>query len=266
MTTSWIDPLFSLGSVRKAVWRLWYPFLTRRLRSEDVIFLNYAYEEDPPLGIPLSPEDEPNRACIQLYHHVVSPVPLTNQTVVEVSCGHGGGASFLSRTFHPHSYTAIDLNPAAIQLCQTRHHLPALSFKQGDALNLPFNDASIDALINVEASHCYPDFERFLAEVRRVLRPSGHFLYADFRFSDRFQEWDRAFSNCGMECVSIRQINAEVLRGMRHNSARSLALVRRKLPKFLHSLGCDFAGTEGSRIYQAITSGEVAYRSYHLRK
>jgi hypothetical protein len=36
-----IDPLFSVGVMRKAIWRLWSPFLTRRVRGEEVLFLNY---------------------------------------------------------------------------------------------------------------------------------------------------------------------------------------------------------------------------------
>jgi hypothetical protein len=34
----------------------------------------------------------------------------------------------------------------------------------------------------------------------------------------------------------------------------------------LHSLGRDFAGVEGSRIYQALGAGELSYRSYCLLK
>ena len=86
-----LDRLFSVGSIRKAIWRLWYPFLTRRLRSEEVLFLNYAFETNPPVGLALAPEDEPNRACIQLYLHVASQVELRGKEVLEVSCGHGGG-------------------------------------------------------------------------------------------------------------------------------------------------------------------------------
>ena len=74
-----IDRLFSVGLIRKAIWQLWYPFLTRRLRGQEVLFLNYAYEEDPPMGIPLQVDDEPNRACIQLYHHVATQVPLRGE-------------------------------------------------------------------------------------------------------------------------------------------------------------------------------------------
>ena len=89
---------------------------------------------------------------------------------------------YLTRTFQPKSYTALDLNPAGISFCQQRHRVDGLTFVQGDAEHLPFEADTFDAVINVEASHCYPDFPRFLAEVARVLRPGGHFLYADFRF------------------------------------------------------------------------------------
>jgi SAM-dependent methyltransferase len=257
-----IDLLFSIAPVRKAVWRLWYPFLTRRLRGDAVLFLNYAFEEEPPLNIPLDPGDEANRACIQLYHHVATQVPLAGKDVLEVSCGHGGGASYVTRTLQPKSCTALDLNPAGIAFCRDRHRLDGLEFVQGDAGNLPFGAATFDAVINVEASHCYPDFPRFLAEVARVLRPGGHFLYADFRFRERWEEWDAALAGAPLQMVKTRHINAEVLRGMERNSAASEALITRHLPKFLHGLGRDFAGTRGSRIWQALAEGELSYRSY----
>ena len=93
---SLLERLFSIPTVRKAIWRLWYPFLTRRLRGEEVLFLNYAFETDPPVGLKLDPADEPNRACIQLYHHVATQVDLQGTNVLEVSCGHGGGALALA--------------------------------------------------------------------------------------------------------------------------------------------------------------------------
>lgn len=261
-----IDRLFSIGSIRKAIWRMWYPFLTRRLRSEEVLFLNYAFETDPPAGLPLAPEDEPNRACIQLYNHVASQVDLRGKEVLEVSCGHGGGASWITRTIHPAQYTGLDLNPAGIKFCRQRHQIPGLTFVQGDAQKLPFPDNSLDAVINVEASHCYPDLPAFLAEVARVLRPGGHFLYADFRFSDLFSAWEAAIAATPLEIVQSRTINSEVLRGMDCNAERSLALVRRRLPRFLHTLGRDFAGVPGSRIYAALQSGGLSYRSWCFRK
>jgi ubiquinone/menaquinone biosynthesis C-methylase UbiE len=261
-----IDHFFSVGWIRKTVWRLWYPFLTRRLHGEEILFLNYAYEPDPPVKIPLAPGDEPNRACIQLYHHVATQVELHGKNILEVSCGHGGGASYLTRTFQPKNYTALDLNPTGINFCRQRHSMERLNFVQGDAGNLPFGANTFDAVINVEASHCYPDFQRFLAEVARVLRPGGYFLYADFRFADGMAEWEKLLVNAPLKILHSRNINAEVLRGLDQNSSRSQDLVARHLPKFLHSLGADFAGVKGSRIYKALNTGELSYRSYCFSK
>ena len=262
-----LDSLFSVGTIRQAIWRFWYPFLTRRLRGEEVLFLNYAFETDPPMAVPLAPEDERHRACIQLYHHVATQVALRGRNLLEVSCGHGGGASYLTRSLQPAHYTGLDLNPTGVRFCANRHHVDGLAFVEGDAEKLPFADNAFDAVLNVEASHCYPDFPRFLAEVARVLRPGGHFLYADFRFgagahSRDFTAWEHALANAPLTMLQSRVINAEVRRGMELNSARSQQLIVRHLPGFLRGLGRDFAGVTGSRLYRALASGELSYRSY----
>ena len=218
------------------------------------------------MAIPLTPGDEPNRACIQLYHHVATQVKLRGKNVLEVSCGHGGGASYLTRTLQPKHYTALDLNPAGIKFCRQRHRVDGLNFVQGDAGNLPFEPDTFDAAINVEASHCYPDFPRFLAEVTRVLRPGGHFLYADFRFRERWVEWEKAIAAAPLKILHQRNINAEVLRGMDRNSQHSQALIAGHLPRFLQNLGADFAGVKGSRVYNALNSGGLSYRSYWFER
>jgi SAM-dependent methyltransferase len=261
-----IDHLLGSQTLRKAIWKFWYPFLTSRLKDEGVVFLNYACETDPPMGIPLDPADEPDRACVQLYHHVASQADLRGKDVLEISCGHGGGASYITRTFSPANYTGLDLNPAGIRFCTGRHQLPGLEFTRGDAEALPFVRESFDVAINVEASHCYPDFPRFLDEVARVLRPGGHFLYADFRFEETIPAWENAIEECRLAVENMTDISSHVLRGMELNSARSQAMLDRHLPGFLHNLGRDFAGVKGSRIYNALAEGNLSYRSYHFRK
>src|SRR2546423_14007135 len=46
-------------------------------------------------------------------------------------------------------------------------------------------DNSVDAIINLESSHCYGSMTKFLSEVYRVLRPDGHFLFSDHRDHDK---------------------------------------------------------------------------------
>jgi SAM-dependent methyltransferase len=141
--------------------------------------------------------------------------------------------------------------------------VPGLRFVQGDAEHLPFPDGAFDAVINVEASHCYGNFPGFLDEVARVLRPGGNFLYADFRFTDGgdIEKWDRALAAAPMRTNAFHEINTEVLRGMDSNAVRSRTLIERHMPKFLHSVGRDFAGIPGSRVYNALKQGGLSYRS-----
>ena len=243
-----------------------YPLATRRLGAEDVVFLNYGYEEEPPMSLPLAASDEPNRACIQLYHRTATQVDLSGKRVLEVGCGHGGGASYLMRTLHPASYTGLDLNPAAIAFCRKRHHLPGLDFVQGNAEDLPFADQSFDAVINIESANNYPRFRRFLAEVARVLRPGGHFLCADLRLRERVADWEAGLAEAPMRELSRRVINAEVLRGAEQNSQQMLGLIDRVVPVVLHRVAREAACVPGSRAYRRFQSGEESYRMYSFSK
>ena len=161
------------------------PLGTRQV-GDDVVFFNFGYEEDPPMGLTLAAADEPNRYGIQLYHVTAAQVDLTGKRVLEVSCGAGGGASYIMRNLGPAAYTGLDLNPASVDKCRARHNLSGLDFVQGDAEDLPFPDQSFDAVINVEASHQYPHFPRFLAEVNSLIRYGVGIMDWDLRRAGGF--------------------------------------------------------------------------------
>ncbi len=151
--------------------KIWYPFLTRRLNTQDVTFLNYGYEGDPPLNLPLDENDAANRYSINLYNQVASQIDLAGKKVLECSCGHGGGASYIMRTFYPAEYTGLDYNPDGVAYCTEHHKLPGLNFVHGNAEDLPFPDNSFDAVVNVEASHAYPTLDE--VPVRGRSRPEA---------------------------------------------------------------------------------------------
>lgn len=253
-------------SIYKRVWRFWYPLMTHKLGTDEVMFINWAYEEDPPMALPLEASDEPNRAHINLYHRTATQVNLSGKRILEVSCGHGGGASYLTRTLHPASYTGLDLNAAGIKLCQKLHQLPGLEFVRGNAENLPFDNESFDVVLNIEASHCYPHFPRFLAEVARVLCPGGYFVYADLRPSNQVAAWEVDLADSRLRQLSQREINAEVLRGIDVNSQKSRDLVDRHLPTFLRFAGREFIGVQGTQLSRYLEGGELSYRMYSFAK
>lgn len=255
----------SRPGVRRALWRAWYPFFSRRIAGRGVDFLNYAFDPLDGRRPALDSVDEPVRHNVQLYAHVVTGADFHGRRVLEVSCGHGGGASWIVRTLRPSEYVGLDLNLEALAHCGSRHRLPGLSFVRGDAQALPFEDASFDVIVNVEASHCYPDFAGFVDEVARVLRPGGLFLHADLRHAGGVSEWVGTLASHAMlRLERMRLISPEVIRGMEAISSRHEALVRECLPWPFKRLGLDFAGVRGSLPHRALQAGELDYRSFRL--
>lgn len=234
--------------------------------ADEMLFINWAYEEDPPMALPLTASDEPDRYYIQLYHTTATQVDLRGKEVLEVSCGHGGGASYLVRSLHPAAYTGLDLNPKGISFCRNRHALPGLDFVQGDAEDLPFSDRSFDVVLNIEASHHYPHFRKFLAEVARVLRPGGFFLYADLRALHLVDQWEADLSASPLRLVSQRAIDDEVRRGLEKNSPRLEEIIGRRVPGLLQGFARSQAGVQGGRLYRGVEAGLFSYRVYCFAK
>jgi fatty-acid O-methyltransferase len=245
-----------------------YPWLTRRIGATEVVFLSAGYEEDPPMGLPLEEVDEPDRACIQLYHRTAAQADVSGKRVLEVGCGHGGGASYIGRYLHPTSYIGMDLNPNGIAFCRRTHNVAGVEFVQGDAQKLPFPDESFDAVVNVESSHGYPDFPGFLREVARVLTPGGNFLYADFRNRNRAAEWDQQLAEGPLRMLTRQDINTEVLRGFDQwwVSPKTREVFKRVVPAPLRSAIKGAMGAPGPGLYRAVQDGTLSYRMYNFAK
>ena len=144
--------------------------------------------------------------------------------------------------------------------------MEGLEFRVGDAENLPLEDASVDAVINVESSHCYPVFEKFVAEVHRVLRPGGHFLYADFRDRASLESWRKSLSDSGLSLLRETDITGNVLNALDRDNERKLAFINRVVPKPLRPSINDFAGMRGTPIYDGFQGGRLVYMSFVLSR
>src|SRR6266446_5145412 len=156
---------------RRLMMRSWYESLALLVRDKDFTFMNYGYSDTSSDGQQLSLNDaeQANRYSIQLYHQVAGSIDLRDKDVAEIGSGRGGGAAYISRNLKPRSMVGIDISKNAVEFCNNHHATPALSFSYGDAEAVPLADRSVDAVVNLESSHCYRSMTQFLAEVRRVL-------------------------------------------------------------------------------------------------
>ena len=81
---------------------------------------------------------------------------------------------------------ATDLNPGMLQQASARGTSRPVEWRQADAMKLPFGDGEFDAVACQFGVMFLPDKAKGFAEVRRVLRPGGIFV---------FNAWDRIEAN-----------------------------------------------------------------------
>jgi ubiquinone/menaquinone biosynthesis C-methylase UbiE len=116
--------------------------------------------------------------------------------VLDVGCGTGRLAVVLAQRVGPNgSVNGID--PAremvAWATANARRAGVAATFQQAFAQQLPFSDASFDALTCTLALHHVADHARptAVAEMYRVLRPGGTLLIGELQASSRGRRWPR---------------------------------------------------------------------------
>ena len=253
--------------LKRTVWKKLYQHLAKKYPTAEWTFMNYGYESfDQADKIPLKEEEENERYMIQLYHHVATAVDLKDKDVVEVGSGRGGGSSYIKRYLKPKSMMGIDYSENAIDFCNKQFSIEGLTFAHGDAENLTLANESIDALVNVESSHCYGSMQKFVEQVYRVLRPGGHFLFADLRPAEQIDELDATFSAARFEVVKKELISKEVVNAMEAFHEFKLAFFQKMVKGWLRKPLNDFAGVKGSNIHKQLSNGEMVYYQYVLRK
>jgi len=109
--------------------------------------------------------------------------------VLDVGCGPGYFVRMLAEAVGPTGSAAgIDAAPEMIDYARRKaRRLPNCRFESGSAEALPFPDASFDVVASSLMLHHLPDELRLQAatEMRRVLRPGGTVLLADFTIPER---------------------------------------------------------------------------------
>ena len=248
------------GAAAKAGYREFYDDVTRRLEhsgaGEVSFFLNYGYigNGDGDEAAFAVPEGVFNPSSVRLAYEVIGPTDLRDRRVLDVGCGRGGTVALLAEQYGVEA-TGVDLAPEAIAFCRRVHRHPGVRFEVGDAENLPFEDASFHAVVNIESSHTYPNLRAFIAEVRRVLVAGGWFLYADLLPVQRWEEVRLLLGAPGFALRQDRDITPNVL-----SSCDEVAATRAEAFGEASAAIENFLAVPGSAVYEQMSSRAWEYR------
>jgi len=94
----------------------------------------------------------------------------------------GGGHTAIALAPYVARMVALDLTPemlAAAGKHASERGVAGIEFVLGDAESLPFDDAIFDLVTCRIATHHFPNVDRFVREVVRVLVPGGRFVLQD---------------------------------------------------------------------------------------
>ena len=116
-------------------------------------------------------------AGIERHHHVV-----------DAGCGVGGTAIYLAKSIGC-AVTGVNINRMQLDIAAKKVAQAGLgdriSFEFADCdQRLPFDDNSVDVVVNIESACHYSDRKQFLREVSRVLKPAGKIVAMDWMACD----------------------------------------------------------------------------------
>jgi SAM-dependent methyltransferase len=119
------------------------------------------------------------------YHFAASLV--AGHETLDIACGVGYGSALLARSAA--RVIGADLSQSAVDTARTAYaSIANLEFTRAACAALPFADSSFDAVVSFETIEHISEQEKFLDEVRRVLRPEGLFVVSSpnrLEYSDR---------------------------------------------------------------------------------
>jgi ubiquinone/menaquinone biosynthesis C-methylase UbiE len=171
--------------------------------DKDIKFLNHGYF---PINSRIK-KDSLFNTCASLYVNLFEkylPNFYSDETVLDIGCGRGGGIEILKDIFDLKNIYGCDFNENNIAFCKKNTDA---YFRVCDAIDLNYPVNFFNCVINIESSNCYTDIDRFFAEVNKVLKPGGNFLYADiFKDINHVERYINKIINAGFEIIDINDI------------------------------------------------------------
>ena len=111
---------------------------------------------------------------IYLFDQILKKRYLQGQTILDAGCG--GGRNMFWFYHNDYKLYAVDRSPEMIEKVKNLYPKYQKNYLVADLINLPFEDNSMDHVINSAVLHFAKNTTQFLkmfSELVRVLRPSG---------------------------------------------------------------------------------------------
>ena len=117
------------------------------------------------------------------------------QNFLEVGCGNGAVCKYVAEKYRL-NVTGIDVDPEQIHLAQENiSDIPDISFQVVDGTKLPFPDNDFDIVLSFGVMHHISNWQDALKEIKRVLKPEGHFIYRDLVYPELIAKFGRSFKH-----------------------------------------------------------------------
>jgi SAM-dependent methyltransferase len=97
--------------------------------------------------------------------------------VAELCCGRGEAFQLLGPRIE--RGVGVDVSPAMLRAAASLHGGSGFAFIQGDATMLPLAAASVDTVFMLGGVHHINDRARLFAEIARILKPGGRFIFRE---------------------------------------------------------------------------------------
>jgi ubiquinone/menaquinone biosynthesis C-methylase UbiE len=161
---------------------------------------------------------------------------IKDKRILEIGCGNGIQCIYIADKFKPLETIGIDLNEENINLARRQEHKQnRVIFYVDDAHKLEhIADNSIDAIICIESAFHYPEKERFLFQIHRVLKNEGEYVIADilsrshrkrfllrkwkkkmFYYHWTLEQYKKSMHLSGLEVERICNITPDIILGYR---------------------------------------------------
>ena len=134
-----------------------------------------------------------------------------NATVLDIGCGGGRALERLASLASLGKVVGIDYSEDSVAVARKRNQrliaTGRVEVLHGSVSSMPFPDATFDCVSAVETYYFWPDIAADLAEVRRVMKPSGQMviiagMYRGSRFDKRNM---RLIRDGGIRCFSVQE-------------------------------------------------------------